>query len=61
MSGASLRRASRVSQPFMPLCFTCPNDVADKCKLPAPELYLPPNLDVTGTVNVDETTHAFSP
>jgi hypothetical protein len=26
----------------------------------APEFVLPPNLFVTGTVNVDETTHAFS-
>jgi 5-methylcytosine-specific restriction enzyme B len=29
--------------------------------LPPRELYLPPNLYVVGTVNVDETTHAFSP
>ncbi len=29
--------------------------------LPPQELFLPPNLYVVGTVNVDETTHAFSP
>jgi len=29
--------------------------------LPPRELRLPPNLYVVGTVNVDETTHAFSP
>jgi len=29
--------------------------------LPPQELYLPPNLYFVGTVNVDETTHAFSP
>ena len=29
--------------------------------LPPPELKLPPNLYIVGTVNVDETTHAFSP
>jgi energy-coupling factor transporter ATP-binding protein EcfA2 len=30
-------------------------------ELPPRELYLPPNLYFVGTVNVDETTHAFSP
>ena len=30
-------------------------------ELPPAELRLPPNLYVVGTVNVDETTHAFSP
>ena len=30
-------------------------------ELPPVEVYLPPNLYVIGTVNVDETTHAFSP
>jgi 5-methylcytosine-specific restriction endonuclease McrBC GTP-binding regulatory subunit McrB len=29
--------------------------------LPAREMRLPPNLYVVGTVNIDETTHAFSP
>lgn len=29
--------------------------------VPPRELFLPPNLYFTGTVNVDETTHAFSP
>lgn len=29
--------------------------------VPPRELYLPPNLYFIGTVNVDETTHAFSP
>jgi energy-coupling factor transporter ATP-binding protein EcfA2 len=29
--------------------------------LPPRELYLPPNLYIVGTVNVDETTQAFSP
>jgi 5-methylcytosine-specific restriction endonuclease McrBC GTP-binding regulatory subunit McrB len=29
--------------------------------LPPRELKLPPNLYIVGTVNVDETTHAFSP
>lgn len=29
--------------------------------LPPREIYLPPNLYIVGTVNVDETTHAFSP
>jgi hypothetical protein len=32
-----------------------------KGNLPPPELKLPPNLYIVGTVNVDETTHAFSP
>lgn len=29
--------------------------------LPPHKIYMPPNLYVVGTVNVDETTHAFSP
>jgi hypothetical protein len=29
--------------------------------LPSREIQLPPNLYIVGTVNVDETTHAFSP
>ncbi len=29
--------------------------------MPPRELKLPPNLYIIGTVNMDETTHAFSP
>lgn len=32
-----------------------------KGDLPESEIHLPPNLYIIGTVNVDETTHAFSP
>jgi 5-methylcytosine-specific restriction endonuclease McrBC GTP-binding regulatory subunit McrB len=42
-----------------PLRFTYPEDAEGD--LPPRELRLPPNLYVVGTVNVDETTHAFSP
>lgn len=41
------------------LTFAVPDD-ADGW-LPPRELHLPPNLYFVGTVNVDETTHAFSP
>ena len=34
---------------------------ADPSQMPPPEMYLPPNLYFIGTVNVDETTQAFSP
>lgn len=42
-----------------PLRFIYPEDA--KGSLPPAEIYLPPNLYFVGTVNVDETTHAFSP
>jgi len=42
-----------------PLRFSYPEDAEGD--LPPRELRLPPNLYVIGTVNVDETTHAFSP
>ncbi|MDQ3328502.1 MAG: hypothetical protein M3506_08280, partial [Chloroflexota bacterium] len=42
-----------------PLRFAYPEDAEGD--LPPRELRLPPNLYVVGTVNVDETTHAFSP
>ncbi len=42
-----------------PLRFSFPEDAEGD--LPPRELRLPPNLYVVGTVNVDETTHAFSP
>lgn len=34
---------------------------ADPSQMPPAEMYLPPNLYFIGTVNVDETTQAFSP
>lgn len=34
---------------------------ADPTQMPPAEMYLPPNLYFIGTVNVDETTQAFSP
>ncbi len=34
---------------------------SESSQMPPAELYLPPNLYFIGTVNVDETTHAFSP
>ena len=42
-----------------PLRLPYPNDAEGD--LPPAEIKLPPNLYVIGTVNVDETTHAFSP
>jgi len=42
-----------------PLRLAYPDDAEGN--LPPRELRLPPNLYVVGTVNVDETTHAFSP
>ncbi|RIL10834.1 hypothetical protein DCC79_06820 [bacterium] len=42
-----------------PLRLTAPDDAEGR--LPPRELYLPPNLYVVGTVNMDETTYAFSP
>jgi hypothetical protein len=42
-----------------PLRFVCPDDAQGP--LPPAELHLPPNLYIAGTVNMDETTHAFSP
>jgi len=42
-----------------PLRLGYPDDATGD--LPPRELKLPPNLYVIGTVNVDETTHAFSP
>lgn len=41
-----------------PLRFIYPEDA--KGNLPPVEIFLPPNLYFVGTVNVDETTHAFS-
>jgi 5-methylcytosine-specific restriction protein B len=42
-----------------PLRLAYPDDAEGN--LPPRELRLPPNLYIAGTVNVDETTHAFSP
>ena len=42
-----------------PLRLGYPDEAAGN--LPPRELKLPPNLYIVGTVNVDETTHAFSP
>lgn len=42
-----------------PLRLAYPDDAEGD--LPPRELRLPPNLYIVGTVNVDETTHAFSP
>lgn len=42
-----------------PLCLLYPDDAEGD--LPTRKLRLPPNLYIIGTVNVDETTHAFSP
>jgi MoxR-like ATPase len=36
-------------------------DESGSAQMPPAELHLPPNLYFIGTVNVDETTHAFSP
>ena len=41
-----------------PIRLAYPEDAEGE--LPPAEVYLPPNLYVIGTVNVDETTHAFS-
>jgi hypothetical protein len=43
-----------------PLRTTYPDMIADD-DVPEHEIYLPPNLYIIGTVNMDETTHAFSP
>ena len=42
-----------------PLRMTYPDTLDDE--VPPHELKLPPNLYIIGTVNMDETTHAFSP
>jgi hypothetical protein len=42
-----------------PLRLAYPDDATGD--LPPSDLRLPPNLYIVGTVNVDETTHAFSP
>jgi 5-methylcytosine-specific restriction enzyme B len=42
-----------------PIRLTYPDAKTDNP--PPHEIYLPPNLYVIGTVNMDETTHAFSP
>jgi hypothetical protein len=42
-----------------PIRLTYPHTLADNA--PPREVYLPPNLYIIGTVNMDETTHAFSP
>ncbi len=42
-----------------PLRLVFPEDAEGD--LPPREVYLPPSLYIVGTVNVDETTHAFSP
>jgi hypothetical protein len=42
-----------------PLRLTYPDALDDEA--PPRELFLPPNLYIIGTVNMDETTHAFSP
>ncbi|HVL24815.1 MAG TPA: hypothetical protein VM450_12075 [Thermomicrobiales bacterium] len=42
-----------------PLRLTFPDTLIDNA--PPPEIHLPPNLYIIGTVNMDETTHAFSP
>lgn len=42
-----------------PLRLTYPDTLEDEA--PPHELRLPPNLYIIGTVNMDETTHAFSP
>ncbi len=43
-----------------PLRFTYP-DTLDDDDVPPREVRLPPNLYLIGTVNMDDTTHAFSP
>ncbi len=42
-----------------PLRTTYPDTLDDE--MPPREIFLPPNLYIIGTVNMDETTHAFSP
>ncbi len=42
-----------------PLRFTYPEDAEGD--VPPPELFLPPNLYILGTINRDETTHTLSP
>lgn len=42
-----------------PLRLTYPDTVVNEA--PPTEVQLPPNLYIIGTVNMDETTHAFSP
>ncbi len=44
-----------------PLRLTYPDALALEDEAPPRELFLPPNLYIIGTVNMDETTHAFSP
>ncbi|MCO5227608.1 MAG: hypothetical protein M9934_04905 [Thermomicrobiales bacterium] len=41
------------------LRLTFPDDLANE--VPPHQIFLPPNLYIIGTVNMDETTHAFSP
>jgi|GEM_PF-2672304 len=43
-----------------PLRLTYPESPGDD-DMPPREIFLPPNLYIIGTVNMDETTHAFSP
>jgi 5-methylcytosine-specific restriction protein B len=42
-----------------PIRLTYPDTLVDNA--PPRKIYLPPNLYIIGTVNMDETTHAFSP
>lgn len=45
-----------------PILLYSENDVTSKKKSKIPQkLYIPPNLYFVGTVNIDETTHMFSP
>ena len=44
-----------------PLRLTYPDALEMNDEAPPRELFLPPNLYIIGTVNMDETTHAFSP
>ncbi len=63
----SVLESGRVSDPEhedygftnQPLRLTYPEIVANEA--PPTEVRLPPNLYIIGTVNMDETTHAFSP
>ncbi|MGC4107718.1 MAG: hypothetical protein QM753_15460 [Thermomicrobiales bacterium] len=38
-----------------------PTEEQDDTEVPPAAIHLPPNLYIVGTVNMDETTHAFSP
>lgn len=48
------REAIRIERPD-------PTDDQDDAEVPPATIHLPPNLYIIGTVNMDETTHAFSP